>query len=81
MKKHRFILSLLLCVSLLLGAACPAFAAEIETRLYNVYGDHMLFQQNADAVFAGAAAPGTALTVTLADNAGARVRAASGTAE
>ena len=80
MKKRQLLLSLLLCVSLLLGAVCPAFAAGTETRLYNVYGDHMLFQQNDDAVFAGVSAPGTALTVELKDAAGSVVHTATGTA-
>ena len=80
MKRRQLFLSLLLCVSLLLGAVCPAFAAGAETRLYNVYGDHMLFQQNADAVFAGVAAPGTALTAELKDAGGSVVRSAAGTA-
>ncbi|MBQ6420411.1 MAG: hypothetical protein IJK02_04980 [Clostridia bacterium] len=79
MKKHTLILALILCAALLTGAV-PAFAAGNEARLYNVYGDHMLFQQNADAVFAGEAAPGTALSVTLKDNAGETVRTANGTA-
>ena len=78
MKQIRLILSLLLCASLLLAALCPAIAADTETRLYNVYGDHMLFQQNAEAVFAGEAAPGTALTVSLKDAGGNEVRSANG---
>ncbi len=83
MKKMRMFLSILLCFTLLAGIFCPAAlpaAAAGETRLYNVYGDHMLFQQKAEAVFAGVSAPGTALTVTLSDAAGAVVRSARGTA-
>ena len=80
MKKYRFLLALALCVSLLAGAVCPAAAAETGARLYNVYGDHMLFQQNADAVFAGEAAPGAVLTAALTDESGAVVRTASGAA-
>ena len=80
MRKTRLFLSLLLCAALLLGAVCPAFAADAGARLYNVYGDHMLFQQNADAVFAGEASPGTALTADLKDAAGSVVCFAAGTA-
>ena len=80
MKQRHWLLSLILCAALLLGTAVPALAAPAETRLYNVYGDHMLFQQNADAVFAGEAAPGTALTVQLKNAAGSVVRSANGTA-
>ena len=83
MKKMRMFLSILLCFTLLAGIFCPAAlpaAAAGETRLYNVYGDHMLFQQKADAVFAGVSAPGTALTVTLTDASGVVRRTASGAA-
>ena len=80
MKKHQLFLSLLLCAALLAGTVCPAIAADAGAQLYNVYGDHMLFRQNADAVFAGEAAPGTALTVELKDAAGSVVRTATGTA-
>ena len=80
MKKTRLFLSVLLCLCLLGGTFCPAAAETGEARLYNVYGDHMLFQQNADAVFAGEAAPGTALSVTLTDKTGAEVQNVTGTA-
>lgn len=79
MKKHA-LPALLLCIILLVSLTGAAVAAQSEARLYNVYGDHMLFQQNAEAVFAGEASPGTALTVTLADQTGAVVRQAEGTA-
>lgn len=80
MKKTRVFLSFFLCAVLLAGAVCPAFAADTGARLYNVYGDHMLFRQNTDAVFAGEAAPGTAVAATLTDAAGRNVRSAEGTA-
>ena len=81
MKKYQRVCAVLLCVLLLFGAALPAFAEETGTRLYNVYGDYMLFQQNADAVFAGVSAPGTALAVTLTDKTGTVVRTTEGAAE
>ncbi len=62
------------------GAVPGAFAAQGETRLYNVYGDHMLFQQNEDAVFAGVAPAGTKIAVTLRDSSGSEVRSSEGTA-
>ena len=74
MKKTRVFLSLFLCALLLLGAVCPAFAADSGARLYNVYGDHMLFQQNAEAVFAGVASPGAEVALALTDASGSTVR-------
>ena len=80
MKIARSILSCLLCACIMCGLVCFAFAEGSGARLYNVYGNHMLFQQNADAVFAGEAASGTKLTVKLKDQAGKTVESASGTA-
>lgn len=80
MKKTRRLIAILLCAVLLLSLA-PAGAAQTSARLYNVYGDHMLFQQNEDAVFAGEASPGAAIAVTLQNAAGETVRSAAGTAK
>ncbi len=74
-------ISILLAALLLLCCMLPAFAQEkTGARLYNVYGDHMLFQQKEDAVFAGEATAGTAVTVELKNAAGATVCSANGTA-
>ena len=81
MKKTRWLISILLCAVLLALPVMPAGAAENTARLYNVYGDHMLFQQNEDAVFAGEASPGAAIAVTLQNAAGETVRSAAGTAK
>ena len=79
------ILSALLCLSLLLTAAFPAFLAAAASpdgpnpRLYNVYADDMLFQQDTDAVLAGEAPDGSAILAELYDRTG--TLAASGTAK
>ncbi|MBR3836211.1 MAG: hypothetical protein IKJ69_05445 [Clostridia bacterium] len=58
---------LCLVLTLVLTVACIPFAAaaDYETRLYTVYGDRMLFQQNDEAVLAGIAKPGSVITATL----------------
>ena len=81
MKKTRWLVSILLCAAMLILSALPAGADQSAARLYNVYGDHMLFQQNEDAVFAGEASPGAAIAVTLKNAAGEDVRTAAGTAK
>ena len=63
------ILAALLCASLLL-CGIPAVAAQGGTAaLYNIYGNGMLFEQNKDAVFAGTADAGAAITVSLYNSA------------
>ena len=42
-----------------------AFAGEVQTSLYSVYDDGMLFKQNEEAVFAGTGKPGTEICVSL----------------
>ena len=67
----KTVLSLLLCLSLLLTAAVPAFAAAPTARLYNVYGHNMLFQRDTDAVLAGEAPNGSVIRAELYNQAGA----------
>lgn len=65
MKLKKFI-SLVLCFPLLLAVSPVVFAEEKPSaRLYNVYGDNMLFKQNDDAVFAGVGNPGNTVGVKL----------------
>lgn len=52
------------------SAGAAADKSEKDVRLYNVYGNHMLFQQNEDAVFAGYAPSGTGISVVLKDSDG-----------
>ncbi len=59
--------------ALLIAGILPAVisAAEPEAYLYNVYADGMIFEQNSEAVFAGAGAPGAAVRAVLKDASGA----------
>ncbi|MCR5041458.1 MAG: hypothetical protein K6C36_05075 [Clostridia bacterium] len=72
------ILAFILCAALLLPAAALSASAEQEARLFNVYADHMLFQRDSDAVFAGEAPDGSVVTARLYDKNGSL--AASGSA-
>ena len=77
-------MSVLLFAALLTILAVPAGTAQSqqrEARFYNVYGDHMLFQQNEDAIFAGTASPGAAISVALKNAGGETVRTAACTAK
>ncbi|MBQ7637518.1 MAG: hypothetical protein IJS90_01280 [Clostridia bacterium] len=64
------IIALFLCAALFFGVAVPAFGANTGARLYNVYGDDMLFQRNADAVLAGEAPSGGNILAELYDKNG-----------
>ena len=60
------IISLILVVALCLSFALNTYAVAPEASLYaNIYGDGMLFKQNKQAVFAGVAKAGTAITAEL----------------
>lgn len=64
--------SISVLLALVLTFCCMPFAvAEAsQTRLYNVYADGMLFQQNKDAVLAGVADSGSVIGATLTDDCG-----------
>ena len=65
-------LSFLLVAPMLLGMLPAAISSAAATaRLYNVYADGMIFQQNADAVFAGTASPGALIRAELKNASGA----------
>ncbi len=64
------IMAVLLSFSMVIGGACIAHAENPSARLYGSYGDNMLFQQNKDAIFAGAAAPNAEITAELYNAAG-----------
>ena len=74
MKKR---ISVFLSVVLLLGSAFGGISpggsasAAVSARLYNVYGDGMIFRQNDEAIFAGTAAPGARIGAELRDASGA----------
>ena len=75
--KKAFVLLLCIC---LLASAVPAFAAGPAARLYNVYGDGMLFQRDTDAVLAGEAPDGSLIAAELYDGSGSLVADGSATA-
>lgn len=58
-----------LCVILafVMSVSCMpfVFAGDAEARLYTVYGDGMLFEQNEEAILAGEATPGSVISATL----------------
>lgn len=72
------IFSVLLAFLMVIGGVSMAYAEDSSAKLYGVYGDNMLFQQNKDAVFAGTAESGAQITAELYNSAGEL--AASGTA-
>ncbi len=60
------VISALLVIIFMFCSVTIAFAEESTARLYNVYGNGMLFTQNKDAVFAGeSATPGSIIKVQL----------------
>lgn len=63
-------LSILLSVLLFVGLCAPAFAAEPQAKLLNLYGDKMLFKQKEEAVFRGTSASGARIDVELVNASG-----------
>ncbi len=61
------IFALILCLTLTLCCLPTAFAADTSAKLYAFYDDNMLFAQNKEAVFAGTATAGAAITAELFD--------------
>lgn len=58
-------ISIILVLIMSLSFTATAFAESTTARLYSVYGDEMLFQQNKEAVFAGTADAGSQITAEL----------------
>ncbi len=68
------ILSVMLAAAMLFSPLPAAFSFAASTaRLYNVYADGMIFQQNGEAVFAGTAQPGARIRAVLKDGSGSVV--------
>lgn len=59
------ILSLFLSAVIALSCMTVAFAEKTSAKLYNVYGNGMLFQQNKEAVFSGTAKAASEITAEL----------------
>ena len=71
-------ISIILAVIIVALAAVPSFAAQNSTaKLYNVYGDGMLFQQKKEAVLAGTGTAGGKIECILKDSARKTVTEAS----
>ena len=65
------ILSVFIALLMVMLIAVPSISAETaQTKLYNVYGDGMLFQQKKDAILAGTGIPGSKIECVLKDNSG-----------
>ncbi len=73
--------SISVLLALILAFCCMPFAVAetAETRLYNVYGDGMLFQQNDEAILAGTAKKGSEIAATLFDDENNIVEKSEGT--
>lgn len=63
-------ISILLALVLAFCCMPATYAVDAETKLYTVYGDGMLFQQNDEAILAGTAKAGSEISVTLFDENG-----------
>ena len=65
------VLSFIIALAMAVLICAPSFAADTVTeKLYNVYGDGMLFQQNEEAVFAGTGKQGRRVEAILIDSTG-----------
>lgn len=72
------ILSVIICSFMLLMMVIPVVAAdEPREKLYNVYGDGMLFQQKQEAVLAGTGKAGNKIDCTLINESGKTVEKSS----
>ncbi len=67
------IMSVLLTVIMVFSVTIPAFSKEVESRLYNIYGDGMLFEQNEPATFTGVCQSGATIYIELVNSEGKTV--------
>ncbi len=68
------IVSFIICISVILSTFVYATAVDsVDARLYNVYGNGMLFQQNEDAVLAGTGNAGDEIKCSLKNKLGSVV--------
>lgn len=74
------ITALLLAFAAVIGIAVPCFGgqASVQAKLYEFYGDGMVFEQNEQATLAGIAAPGSRIECVLYDSQGAEAAKGSG---
>lgn len=62
-------ISLLLAVTLIFSGVVMANASEFETKLYEIYGSDMLFQQNEEAILSGTGRGGSMIDAELFNSA------------
>ncbi|MBE6772253.1 MAG: hypothetical protein E7547_08945 [Ruminococcaceae bacterium] len=62
--------SIILAVTMALGCVCFASAEHTTAKLYNTYGDGMLFKQNDEAILAGTASANAEITAELCNGSG-----------
>lgn len=73
---------LALSIAMIMTAGCiPLASANVtEAKLYNIYGNDMLFQQNKPAVISGTSPSGSSITAELFDASGKLIASGSSTA-
>ena len=80
--KIKSFVSFIIAVSVILLSIFPAFASsDTDARLYNTYGNSMLFQQNEPATIAGTAKSGSEISCELLNSSGEVIKSAKSTAE
>ncbi len=72
------VISTLLVIVFAFCSVTVGFAEDTKARLYTVYGDGMLFQQNKSAIFAGEGNPDSVITARLLNENSWPIRTASG---
>ena len=77
-KTLKAIFCAVIAVAVLLCSIPFAFAEDAAAKLYNVYGDGMLFEQNDEVVLSGTGTGGAEITCTLAKADGSLIRKAKG---
>lgn len=70
-------LAMSLSIILAVGCVTVSFAAGESAKVYDIYGDNMLFRQNKDAVISGTAPGGSTITAELFDASGNSVSSGS----
>lgn len=77
-KTLKAVISAIIVLTLVLSTVPFAFAEDVTAKLYNVYGDSMLFKQNDEAVISGTGTGGARITCALTDADGKVIRKATG---
>lgn len=76
------LISLIICITVVLACAVPAFSATpVTAKVYNVYQNNMLFEQNEDDVVAGTAQSGNVISCYLYDKSNNLITSSEAVAE